>query len=108
MQFANFGFDPRGRTACNADVGLAQSATIKGRRVRRWRTGRGLRGGDRRSRLLDAYPDAEQHGRRWWLVSAESPFGEGGRVCGLRAGKVTYVDVFRTKAEALEAAGQRE
>jgi len=29
-------------------------------------------------------------------------------VCGLRAGKVTYVDVFRTKAEALEAVGLRE
>src|SRR4051794_40414427 len=72
IQFANFGGHQH--TTCDADVGLAQSATIKGHRVRRWRTGRGLRGGDSRDDLLDLYPDAEQHGRRWWIVSADSPF----------------------------------
>jgi len=86
IQFANFGIAGRERTACDADVGLAQNATIKGRRVRRWRTGRGLRGGDRRARLEDLYPDAEQHGRRWWIVSADSPFGTGGRYAILAAG----------------------
>jgi hypothetical protein len=86
IQFANFGIAGQERTACDDDVGLAQTATIKGRRVRRWRTGRGLRGGDTRDRLEDLYPNAEQHGRRWWLVSAESPFGTGGRYAILAAG----------------------
>jgi hypothetical protein len=86
IQFANFGITGVERTACSADVGLAQSATIKGRHVRRWRTGLGLRGGDTRGDLLNLYADAEQHGRRWWIVSAYSPFGDGGRYAVLAAG----------------------
>jgi hypothetical protein len=85
IHFASFGH-PRGVTACNARVGLAQTATIKGRRVGRWRTSRGLRGGDSRERLQDLYPNAEQHGSRWWLVSAYSPIGTGGYYAVLAAG----------------------
>ena len=86
MHFANYGGRPRGSTACDADVGLAQTATIKGRHVRRWRTGRGLRGGDRRTRLENLYPRAEQHGRRWWLVTGYSCIGECGDYAILAAG----------------------
>lgn len=76
ITFAYFGLPPRGKTACSPSVGLAQNATIRGKHVGRWGTKRGLHGGSSLDRLLELYPGAEQHGRRWWLAKAISPFGD--------------------------------
>lgn len=67
--FANFG----GGRACAPTEGLLQTATI---RSRKFRTARGLRVGDRSSTIKDKHPDAVFRRNVWWIVSAESPFGE--------------------------------
>jgi hypothetical protein len=67
--FANFG----GARACGPGEGLLQTATI---RSRRFRTSRGVRVGDRSSTIKEKHPNAEFHGRTWWIASAASPFGE--------------------------------
>jgi hypothetical protein len=54
--------------------------------VRRWETGRGLRGGDDAIWIQDLYPNAERHGRRWWLITGYSPFGDGGYYAKFAAG----------------------
>jgi hypothetical protein len=72
INFANFG----GGSACDRDLGRSQSARAYGAR---WRTKRGLTVGARLGRLWRLYPDASRHGRSWWLVTAISLFGEGGR-----------------------------
>jgi hypothetical protein len=72
ITFANFGLG----SACDRNLGRSQTARVYGGR---WRTKRGLKVGARLRRLRRLYPHASRHGRSWWLVSAVSPFGEGGR-----------------------------
>jgi hypothetical protein len=72
ITFANFGVG----SACDRDLGRSQTARAYGGR---WRTKRGLKVGARLRRLRRVYPHASRHGRSWWLVTAVSPFGEGGR-----------------------------
>jgi hypothetical protein len=67
--FANLG----GGSACRADLGRSQTARAFGER---WRTAKGLRVGQRLSRLRRLYPNATRHGRAWWLVTAVSLVGE--------------------------------
>jgi hypothetical protein len=80
MEFWNFGGTPPGQTICSDDVGLAQSFSATGRKVRTWR---GLRVGMSESRLLRLHPSAEWFdGDRyspaaWWLRQQTSPFGDG-------------------------------
>jgi hypothetical protein len=69
IAFANFG----GGSACNPDLGRAQSARAYGER---WRTARGLGIGDKVARLRDRYPRANRRGRVWWLLKAVSLIGE--------------------------------
>lgn len=62
IYMANFGAGDR----CHD--GAVQRAVIAGDRGReRWATKRGLRVGDRLSRLRKLYPNAERHRGRWWL-----------------------------------------
>jgi hypothetical protein len=70
--FANFGTG----AACDRDRGRSQSARAYGKQ---WRTKRGLKVGARLRRLRNVYPDASRHGRSWWLVTALSLTGQGGR-----------------------------
>ena len=65
---ANFG----GGGACRPARGRAQTARAFGDR---WRTAKGLRVGQSLARLRAMYPAATQHGRVWWLVTAQSPIG---------------------------------
>jgi hypothetical protein len=76
--FANFG----GGSACREDLGRSQTARAFGNR---WHTAKGLRVGQRLSRLRRLYPNATRHGRAWWLVTAVSRFGEPRRYPVLRA-----------------------
>jgi hypothetical protein len=80
--FANFGGTLPGQTTCTSSVGRAQAFTTRGPR---FRTSRGLQVGDPSSRILDRHPDAEFREAVWWLVDAESPFGDGGAYPSLRA-----------------------
>ena len=72
ITFANFGVG----SACDQSRGRSQTARAYGSR---WRTKRGLKVGSRLTRLRRLYPGARRHGRSWWLVTAVSPFGAGGR-----------------------------
>lgn len=72
ITFANFGVG----SACDPALGRSQTARAYGDR---WRTRRGLKVGARLRRLRRLYPHANRHGRSWWLVTAVSPFGAGGR-----------------------------
>jgi hypothetical protein len=72
INFANFGVG----SACDRGRGRSQTARAYGSR---WRTRRGLKVGARLRRLRRLYPRASRHGRSWWLVTAVSPFGAGGR-----------------------------
>jgi hypothetical protein len=72
ITFANFGVG----SACDRALGRSQTARAYGGH---WRTKRGLRVGARLRRLRRLYPHARRHGRSWWLVTAVSPFGTGGR-----------------------------
>jgi hypothetical protein len=89
--FANFG----GGSACNPDLGRAQSARAYGKR---WRTARGLGVGDRIARLRDRYPRATRHGKVWWLSTAVSPIGEPHRypvlAATVRGGRVRSFSLF--------------
>jgi hypothetical protein len=67
--FANFGIGG----ACGENTGRSQTARAYGQR---WRTARGLRVGNRLTRLRSLYPGAERHGRSWWLVTAVTHIGE--------------------------------
>jgi hypothetical protein len=85
--FADFG----GGVACRPADGNAQSATVSG--TRNWHTGNGLSLGDSVSRLRDLYPRARRHGRLFWLRSAYTIIGKGGRYpvlsARISAGRVT-------------------
>jgi len=60
------GFRRESDNACNApDSVYLGEASMSGKR---WRTARGLRIGDRVSRLVRLYPGAEQHENGWWLT----------------------------------------
>jgi hypothetical protein len=72
ITFANYGVG----SACDRDLGRSQSARAYGGQ---WRTKRGLKVGARLRRLRDLYPRARRHGRSWWLVTAVTLIGQGGR-----------------------------
>lgn len=55
VDLANYGFKPRGTTACSPRVGRVQFISTIGPL---WRTDRGLRIGDGLPEILSAYPDA--------------------------------------------------
>jgi hypothetical protein len=65
--FANYaGYD-----ACDPYEGRAQSVRIKGRAARRygWHTWKGVRIGSTLRALRHRHPDADKHGRWWWIKS---------------------------------------
>jgi hypothetical protein len=70
--FANYGVG----SACDRDLGRSQSARAYGGQ---WRTKRDLEVGARLRRLRNLYPGARRHGRSWWLVTAFTLIGQGGR-----------------------------
>lgn len=72
ITFANFG----GGSACDRELGRSQTARAYGRR---WRTKKGLKVGARLNRMRNLYPGARRHGHSWWLVTAVSLIGRGGR-----------------------------
>jgi hypothetical protein len=76
--FADFG----GGVACNPQDGRVQEARAYGSS---WRTARGLEIGDRARRLRRLYPRAERHRAGFWLVTAFSAIGTGGRYPVLRS-----------------------
>jgi hypothetical protein len=63
--FADFG----GGYAC--DSGLAQNVTIRGRSAKRhrWHTWKGVHIGSTVRALRHRHPDAQKHGRWWWIKS---------------------------------------
>ena len=82
--------------SCDPSGGFAQKAVVKGDRP--WRTGRGLRLGDRVARLKRLYPHARRSSRGFRLVAGVLPFGTvhdysvlGARVAG---GRVTAFTLF--------------
>jgi len=84
IEFYNFGFTEG--SVCNADIGRAQSFTIKrARRSWRWRTWNGLRVGMPERRIWDLHPRAEWvddsrfHDQGYWLRWNYSPFGDGAK-----------------------------
>lgn len=79
--FANFGGAPEGEDTCSPEVGLAQSFRATGEFV----TWRGLRVGARRGAIRRKHPSADRHARSYWLKTATSPFGEGGRYAVVKA-----------------------
>ncbi len=81
ISFSNFGVNP-GQTTCSESVGLGQWFTARGRR---FRTSRGLRPLARSSAVLQHHPGADFRRGSWWLVTAVSPYGEGGESPVIRA-----------------------
>lgn len=82
IEFYNFGFATG--SVCDADVGRAQSFSIKrAPRARRWRTWKGLRIGMPERRVWDRHPHADWveasrfYGQGYWLRWNYSPFGDG-------------------------------
>jgi hypothetical protein len=75
IEFANFGEQPPGSTACDEYVGQAQVAYLSGAGL--WRTAKGLLIGNSLARLRALYPSASRHGISWWLISRKNPFGSG-------------------------------
>jgi hypothetical protein len=70
IRFVNLG----GGSACDPALGKSQDARVFDPR---WRTGKGLRIGDRLRRLWRLYPAATRHGRSWWLVKGINVYGVG-------------------------------
>jgi hypothetical protein len=70
--FANFGIG----SACDLDLGRSQRARAYGAQ---WRTKLGLKVGATLRRLRNLYPHARRHRRSWWLATAVSVIGQGGR-----------------------------
>ena len=95
--FANFG----GGGACDPRYGRAQRGRANGSR---WRTGKGLRVGDRVRRLIRLHPRASRHGRVWWLVSGVSLYGSPSRRYPVLAAAVSRGRVASLKLE-IGAAG---
>ena len=87
IEFYDFGGDTR--SICHPEVGQAQSFTIRG--SRKWRTHAGLRIGMRESQVQEKHIWAEWHDtsrfheQGYWLVTAVSPFGDGGEYPALAA-----------------------
>jgi hypothetical protein len=79
IDFANFG----GANPCSRSGGFAQKVQIGN--SRKWQTDRHLRVGQKTSRLHHLYPAATRHGSNWWLKSAVSHIGGGGRYAVLAA-----------------------
>jgi hypothetical protein len=89
ITFQNFG----GADSCEPSGGRAQKAVVDDDR---WRTGKGLRIGNRIARLRRLYPDAKRTSRGFRLVEGILPFGEprryavlGARVSGGRVSAFT-------------------
>lgn len=72
IHFANLGRIPRGKSACSASVGRAQTIVVRGRR---FRTQGGLRVRSRSSTIRRRHPKATFRRGSWALVSAVFPFG---------------------------------
>jgi hypothetical protein len=62
--------------ACENDGGLADSATIKGRRARPWRTSTRVRIGTPSARVPALNPGAALHGSSWWLATGRTLIGD--------------------------------
>jgi len=90
--FVNFG---GGGTACEADYGRLQTATIKSRR---FRTTRGIRVGSRSVAIPRRHPSAEFRGGAWWITSVYLPYGDGSEQATIKAivanGRVTALKLW--------------
>jgi hypothetical protein len=73
ITFASFGGIPPGQTACSNRTTKAQTFRVRGRRFPTWK---GLRVGNRESRVQELHPRARFRGGRWWVHTTRSIVGD--------------------------------
>lgn len=78
IYFVNFGVLSDGSvgSACDPETGLAQTAVIKGRAGRRWKTARRLRLGHSERQIRRRHRRATNHRNGWWLYTARTQIGD--------------------------------